>query len=813
MEKYLKKRQREIEISNDDEIINDYKKYNFIKRLSDYKKDYEKEIQYYEKFIKLLSNKKINDTVSINELNSVFNIENKYTLKLIEKQKKFYVVKNEIGEIIFCYKKPKILALLFNLNYYKVNICFTSAQIQFIIDSFQNYKISIYSIQNNLLERGNIIGFENLEEDNYLYIINNKIEKLDEKFLEPKNFFIDYKCDEKNEEGLTINKYYFYYFDIDLEFQKGYNFIKTNQRENFEMFIISFFSSPKKFLGICGCKGIGKTSSLLYLSGKNDFNIFYINFRALYKQTEENTITILKVEICKLFSSFYEKDNIHIKNIFELINNFKKNQDLFLFLKTISIEIEQFILDKQIFSDFIIILDQYTNEINFDLYNYIQHIASLKTIKVIVCSTLNNDFIKENLLKTIKDSDCNLIPFHYFSPLIIENDDINTFLFKNQIYEQNVINKFRDFGYIPYFYYFLKSNYNIELVINKIIEDIKNYLGNNYISIIIDLLELINSNYLLSSFILYDLLDKIPLKYITITKKDIFIKQDKNEVEYYINEGKINDEKTEKKKKYEFDKNYVNLLKYYFDAEEIIKTVQINRYLHLNEIEKSLFQKKQKHKKVISKNIIEKFNFPNSQLFSSNKTKKITVYKLNYLFPLMEYIFSKIIYLYIFNNYSNISKLLDLSSLGGLFELMVTYNIMNFKKILNIEIKQFLRVNTIVPSNFSIKFFSYKRRNKNMNYNWNNLNSFKKQNLNISYEVSFIKQEYFNGKYYDIALIIPTNDKDKKEFILIVFQISNMKKKEKIFSKEEHELILRYVKFNLEATFNIKIVKAYFYYI
>ena len=70
-----------------------------------------------------------------------------------------------------------------------------------------------------------------------------------------------------------------------------------------------------------------------------------------------------------------------------------------------------------------------------------------------------------------------------------------------------------------------------------------------------------------------------------------------------------------------------------------------------------------------------------------------------------------------------------------------------------------------------------------MNYNWNNLNSFKKQNLNISYEVSFIKQEYFNGKYYDIALIIPTNDKDKKEFILIVFQISIMKKKEKIFLK------------------------------
>ena len=548
MENLLKKRQREIEISYDGEILNDYQKYNIIKQLSDFKKKYEKEIQCYEKFIKLLSNKKINDTVSINELNSVFNIENKYTLKLIRKFQNFYVVKNDIGENLFCYQKPKILALLFNLNNYKINICFTSAQIQFIFESLQNYKISIYSIQNNLLKKENIFGFENLEEENLLYIINNKIEKLDEKVLEPKNFFNDYKYDEKNEEALTINKYYFYYFDIDLEFQKGYNYIKTNQRENFEMFIISFLSSPKKFLGICGCKGIGKTSSLLYLSGKNDFNIFYINFRALYKQTEENTITILKAEICKLFSSFYEKDNIYIKKIFELINNFKNNQDLFLFLKTISIEINNFVLDKQILSNFIIILDQYTNEINGDLYKYFQYISSIKTIKVIVCSTLNNDFIKDNLLKTIKDSEFNFIPFHYFSPLIIENDDINTFLLKNKIYEQNVINKFRDFGYIPYFYYFLKSNYNIELVINKIIEDIKNYLGNNYISIIIDLLELINSNYLLSSFILYDLLDKIPLKYITITKKDIFIKEDKNEDEYYINEGKINDEKTEKKK-------------------------------------------------------------------------------------------------------------------------------------------------------------------------------------------------------------------------------------------------------------------------
>ena len=74
-----------------------------------------------------------------------------------------------------------------------------------------------------------------------------------------------------------------------------------------------------------------------------------------------------------------------------------------------------------------------------------------------------------------------------------------------------------------------------------------------------------------------------------------------------------------------------------------------------------------------------------------------------------------------------------------------------------------------------------------------------------------LTQDFSNGKYYDIAILIP--DEGNNNFILIVSQVSVNKEEKKYILKKEHEIILYFTKKNIENKFGINITKGYFYFI
>ena len=403
------------------------------------------------------------------------------------------------------------------------------------------------------------------------------------------------------------------------------------------------------------------------------------------------------------------------------------------------------------------------------------------------------------------------------------------------------------------------SDFNkfVDCVVQDIIKEIN---SKDYISIIIDLLALIKSNCILSSKILKKLLEIIPFKYITIKKKNIWYKSQEpftRSFNYYLSDINIESQKKEIEEeslnnaigietinenldnkigndinndkieinKIKVHKKTSNLLRSYFINEDKDLTKLINEYYHLEEFPDDIItQKNFEENKKISKNIYNEFAIDNDKisifLNVIPKTNKITVYKIDFLYPYMEIIFMKIIYQYIYDKRINLNKILEPGAIDGIFELIVIYHLLTKRKIFEFEIEDYITIESIVPNNYSIKYFSYNRNKKEKKYDYNLEDFFSNNNNNekkLRNKCIFIKQENFNGKYYDCGLLVPVdiNDTNKviKDFYLILFQISIFKDKSKRLTKYEHEINFYYIKNNIESKYRLNIIAGYFYYI
>lgn len=60
----------------------------------------------------------------------------------------------------------------------------------------------------------------------------------------------------------------------------------------------------------------------------------------------------------------------------------------------------------------------------------------------------------------------------------------------------------------------------------------------------------------------------------------------------------------------------------------------------------------------------------------------------------------------------NLSYLITLGSEGGIFEILVIYDILFNQKFFDISVPDFIRVKSIVSQNYSLKFFSHRQKEK-----------------------------------------------------------------------------------------------------
>ena len=180
----------------------------------------------------------------------------------------------------------------------------------------------------------------------------------------------------------------------------------------------------------------------------------------------------------------------------------------------------------------------------------------------------------------------------------------------------------------------------------------------------------------------------------------------------------------------------------------------------------------------------------------------------------------------------NLSYLITLGSEGGIFEILVIYDILFNQKFFDISVPDFIRirVKSIVSQNYSLKFFSHWQKEKlykkakinKVDYDIEKLIDEAGDNkINLGNNGILIIQENSNGKYYDTGILIPVNDNEdnnnstniKRKFKLLLAQISINKPKEKWLLNTVHEINFYFAKKNLENKYNIEIISGYFYYI
>ena len=769
--------------------------------------------------------KHFQNSVSINEINDL-TINSSLDGDMYideEKNKKF--------SRLYIYNKPLILIKLFDWQSINIELINDNLSMDNEIKNLKGFRYKIYSLTtlNNKLNISNQIEFPKLydktikieNEDIYFYLllINNKIPEIKDSDMLFENI---YKLNQEENNGLiapsNISNLFFYYFRISDDLQKKYNYIENDKRKKLYLILAQFLKNlTKNLIIIVGPKGIGKTTSLIKFSFQKEFRIFYFNLESFEINFEEIKKKELKIQLEKLFGEIKQNDNEkNIKNeIKKYIEEYKNNNGLEFIYNIINL-FKDF-TKNAIGINFGFIIDQYSpnyknNSGKYDINMIINLINNSNNIKLILCPTINNSFSKEQMnfiFSKSLETDNQYFDIYYFQEFISKDEFIKFISTdKNDVFDE--------LGYSPKHFYEL-NNINLPSYKNYLEDRLNNnikeyYLNNNkkedkIINMnieILNLLDLIKGEKLISSLELRNNISKYPLKYLKITK-------------YKINDEIINDLSNKFIKKNEKEEILIKYLTLLWNNEKN------NEYDAI--IEKNFFIEEKNIQELINDNYIERDqislniygdyykDFINSyeSYFDPSKHEYdyIYVYKLDFSINFLENILLNNLYEHIQKENLFLSKILDRGACGGIFELLLGYYIQKNGSFFGEKIEQTIYIPSLVPNNYSITYYSsFNKKIKN----FKEFKLDKKENRRkISFKNTFIKQIKFNSKYYDMAILIKSNKNNS--FKLLVIQATIMKDADKRLSKEEHELVLRIVKINLENEFNINIEEASFIYV
>ena len=739
--------------------------------------------------------------------------------------------KNKFYNSIDMLKKPFLIYKIYE-NVNKIDLDFI-ADTNILGEKYNDidqYEYDLYYISNGQLKsRETFREFERIEIDNLLLFEEDLKDKSktegnknDENILEIKPILLvlKSKLQDLNEDDIKfdniyheldgntdiispnkISKKYFYYFTINKQLQDKYKFFITDKRKKFFKLLDKFikFGFKTKIMMIGGPKGIGKSSSIIYYSFQKSKRIFYINLEASNKNKNNLKKKDIMMELSKLYG-FYENNdkNASKKEIEEYItHNYDKVEIIELLLNIIN---KFIIFADKIDANFCFIIDQISfsvinTKFKANLDNIIKSVENCCNLKLVLCFTLNNEYSK-NLINTsfIKGKDS--YKFYYFQSFFTKEDVV-----KNILYEENeeIIDAIDELGYLPGYYYEIKRENNIQNYLNylekNVIDNLEEYYGDNKISKILELLDLVIGEKVVSAKFLKENIDTIPLKYMNIKKMK-------------INKQKL--QKFEESNKDDIFIKYLNL--FLFEAKNTSYDEIFELYYDILEIDAENFIENYLEKDINSRNLFG--DYYNDYIINNReniltKEHEIYIYKIEFSMNIIQKFLYTQIYDYLVKNYKLFLQLFSKSSLGGFFEVLINFALIKDNiKLFNIKIEQVIQIERIVPNDFSIKYFSSLRRK----IKFKKFEIIKNAKPKIlKYENTFIFQRIFNSKYYDAAILVKTDLPDVYDLILL--QIIIKKDPNKRYNKQEHELIISYVKLNIENLYKINIRKAYFFYI
>jgi len=775
----------------------------------------------------------------------------------LDRNENIKVNENKTGLTI--YKQPIVFMQLFDSQSINIDLINDSLSYKRKIKDLKNFDYEIYSTKNKEnelyisneieLKRGYYKPIE-IENENiypFLYVMNSQIPEITEEDLLYKNIFKTLEVKNGLISPDDISKIFFYYFSISTELQKKYVYIESDNRKELYRILAKFLEEPfKKIIIIVGPKGIGKTTSLIKFSFKKAYRIFYFNLESFRLNYGDRKKAELKIQVAKLFGNTIQCNNENNEKddrdnnkkeeeeIYSKIEKYieeNSNKDGFEFIYNIINLFKKFAKNKEGFN-FGFIIDQYSpnckydNDKEYNINKIINLFDDSENIKLILCPVINNIFSKEDITSIFSKSlrKDNIFFWIYYFQEFIPKDKFLKYIVQNQLDEYKDF--IDEFGYSPKCFYDIihTNNYIYKKYLSKNLKDnLEEYYSFNNKNKIIDtireilnLLDIVKSEKLISSIALRDNISKLPMKYINITKykiNDEIIKNLSDKIDEYNKINKI------KKRKEEDDIliKYLNIVWNNEKNEEYDEIIE-NRFF-IDEKDFNDFIDNYEEKDKISTNIYGNYyknfidNYNNLIITLEHSYKYIYVYKLDFSSNFIENILLEIIYNHTKQENLFFSKILERGACGGIFGLLLRFYIQKCGSFLGEKIENTIYISSLVPNNYSIKYYSSnynKDRKKFIEFKLENSNS-NKNKRKIPFKNTFIKQIIFNSKYYNMGILIKSNKVNI--YKLIVMQAIIMKDKEKRMSKEEHELILRAVKLNLENEYEINIEEGYFIYV
>ena len=358
------------------------------------------------------------DNINYN-LNISFGVN--YVKMNFKNNPEIFVIKPPL-KILFTFKKNEI-----NMNEEK--IIFTYAQFLKYISEF-HYKnpIIVYNqkeykidyLESIRKDDGNIKVIEKMDNSEIIFA---QIQKLEKKIYDTVSIKIS-----------DVSKYFELYLKESLK-TKHFKFYFTESRINFIDKIQSFLKK-KPLIFLTGPHGIGKTVSLLSLKlfeNKIADKFIYLNLEVFSKSNKDKWIDIFKYECANIFININE-----FKLIFEDQKIVESNSFYNLLYNFIDL------IQKLEYSNNIcIILDQYKkSESNQPLLDEIKkQIIQINKIKLIVCSSINDTNVREDLINNLVLKTHVSYNYKYITNILVKITDDNI--------NNDLDNEFKLFSYIP----------------------------------------------------------------------------------------------------------------------------------------------------------------------------------------------------------------------------------------------------------------------------------------------------------------------------------------------------------------------------
>jgi len=367
---------------------------------------------------------------------------------VIKKAYKEFKNKN-ISKSGYSYKDETIKDISFSLLKDEINIHFSLLEADYKILKYPLYFIQEKSKEQRILvfTKSDLESSLNAFSNDNEFIVHSVIKKKDEilqnipkeiylrkkvhEIISYKDFILlNKKQESSKEDSILINTNELIPRNINSLgiFRDNKIFFMIKKRNELIEEIKDFMNHEvEKVMKIYGVDGIGKSLTFIYLTSlKNNFKIIYFNLKEFFDKNRTEIINIFKSQLVNYYTNKYEDDKIsgnninlpnlkdkqyktkfnYLQKLFKGIDEKINNKDEIDFWILLDITLD--ILKTKYGNKALIILDQYKieNDSNNQLKIVEKEICnnlSLKNIKLLVVSSLNDMRVKNDFIQILKE--------------------------------------------------------------------------------------------------------------------------------------------------------------------------------------------------------------------------------------------------------------------------------------------------------------------------------------------------------------------------------------------------------------------------